>query len=508
MAIKRFIATKDTTITNAYKQSLSSRATASNMGASDILEVFTVYAQVSTSSTEESRALVNFNFTDVGSKRTDGDIPASGSVNFFLRMFNAEHSETVPISYTMQITAITKSWQEGYGLDMEEYSDVGYPDGVGATWISASDDSTSLSRGKWITAGGDFYTGVSNEYNYTASFDEDGTEDLEVDVTNLVEDFLDPRAQLSGSHGLGVRIAPVSASLAKSHYTKRFFARGSEFFFKRPMLEARWDSSKKDSSNNFYLSSSMMPAADNLNKLYLYNYVRGALQDIPNIGSGKRFLVSLVSGSADNVLPTGSFLSLPPGGSVRRDNETWATASRIEKGIYSASLAYNSSSITTVFPIWHSASNPAGASRVQYYTGSAITIQTYSPTAYNASPQHVSKITNLKSVYSTNETAVFRLYVREKDWNPTIYSKASTDIENKTIEDAYFKVIRIADDHQIIGYGTGSVNHTLLSYDASGSYFDLDMSMFEQDYAYGIKLLYKVSNKFVEQPEVFKFRVE
>jgi len=508
MAIKRFLANKDTTITNAYKQNLSSRATASNMGASDILEVFNIYAQVSTSSAEESRALVNFNFTDINSKRTDGDIPESGSVSFFLRMFNAEHSETVPTSYTMQITAITKSWQEGNGLDMEEYSDKGYPSGVGATWVSASDDSIGDIGGKWVTAGGDFYTGVSNEYNYTASFGEDGTEDLEIDVTNLVEDFLDSRAQLRGTHGLGIRIAPASASLSKSHYTKRFFARGSEFFFKRPVLEARWDDSKKDGASNFYLSSSLMPAADNLNKLYLYNYVRGKLEDIPNIGSGKRLLVSLVSGSADNLLPNGAFLNLPPGGSVRRDNETWATASRVEKGIYSASLAYNSSSITTVFPIWHSASNPAGASRVQYYTGSAITVKTNNPPSYNRTPSYVAKITNIKSVYSTNETGYFRVYVREKDWNPTIYSKASTDIETTIIEDAYYKVIRTVDDYQIIGYGTGSLNYTRMSYDASGSYFDLDMSMFEQDYTYGIKILYKVGSDYVEQPETFKFRVE
>ena len=64
------------------------------------------------------------------------------------------------------------------------------------------------------------------------------------------------------------------------------------------------------------------------------------------------------------------------------------------------------------------------------------------------------------------------------------------------------------DDYQIIGYGTGSLNYTRMSYDASGSYFDLDMSMFEQDYTYGIKILYKVGSDYVEQPETFKFRVE
>ena len=37
MAIKRFYAEQDNTITNAFKPNLTTRATGSNMGASDIL---------------------------------------------------------------------------------------------------------------------------------------------------------------------------------------------------------------------------------------------------------------------------------------------------------------------------------------------------------------------------------------------------------------------------------------------------------------------------------------
>ena len=47
-----------------------------------------------------------------------------------------------------------------------------------------------------------------------------------------------------------------------------------------------------------------------------------------------------------------------------------------------------------------------------------------------------------------------------------------------------------------------------MSYDSKGNYFDLDMDVFQKDYAYGIKLLLKVGGKYVEQEEVHKFRVE
>ena len=56
MAIKRFFATKDNTITNAFKDGLTTRGTGSNMGAADIVEVFSIYGQETSSSSELSRA--------------------------------------------------------------------------------------------------------------------------------------------------------------------------------------------------------------------------------------------------------------------------------------------------------------------------------------------------------------------------------------------------------------------------------------------------------------------
>ena len=47
-----------------------------------------------------------------------------------------------------------------------------------------------------------------------------------------------------------------------------------------------------------------------------------------------------------------------------------------------------------------------------------------------------------------------------------------------------------------------------MSYDKQGNYFDLDMSLFEADYAYAFQFVYYVNGKYVKQPEIFKFRVE
>jgi len=125
---------------------------------------------------------------------------------------------------------------------------------------------------------------------------------------------------------------------------------------------------------------------------------------------------------------------------------------------------------------------------------------------------YVVDITNLKTSYSREETAKFRIYTRAKDWCPTIYTVASKELENNIVEKIYYKIVRLVDEEDVIDYGIGTSqlnnDHTLVSYDALGSYFDFDMSLLEGGYMYGIKLMFSVNGEMLEQPETFKFRVD
>lgn len=121
--IKTYSASADTTITNAYKANLLTRGTGSNMGAADSLEIFSLYGQSSGSSDELSRALVRFDTEIISGDRTSGKIPASGSVDFFLKLYNAPHPFTLPKNFTLTAQPVAMSWEEGRGLDMDEYKD-------------------------------------------------------------------------------------------------------------------------------------------------------------------------------------------------------------------------------------------------------------------------------------------------------------------------------------------------------------------------------------------------
>ena len=71
-------------------------------------------------------------------------------------------------------------------------------------------------------------------------------------------------------------------------------------------------------------------------------------------------------------------------------------------------------------------------------------------------------------------------------------------------------VYRTIDRLEAVPFGTGSTAHTLMSYDSSGSFFDLDMSMLEPGYSYGVQLAFYNGSiaDWVELPSNFKFRVE
>jgi len=240
----------------------------------------------------------------------------------------------------------------------------------------------------------------------------------------------------------------------------------------------------------------LAPAADNLNVIYLYNYVRGRLTNIPGVGTG-RILVSLYSGSVDNSTPSGSKLTL-------YDGNTNITGGYKSTGIYTASMAITAAAtpLTTLYDVWHTGST-------QYSTGSITPIVLRGAQTV-ASPTYYMNITNLQGKYRSNETARFNLYIRNKNWEPTIYTVANTTPQSTTILSASYRVFRVMDAYEAIPYGTGSDLSTQMSYDVSGNYFDFDMKLLEPGYAYALKFAFYDTAlvSWVEQPGVFKFRVE
>lgn len=490
MAIKKYYSNADNTITSAYRTTLVSRGTGSNMGLSDILETFSIYGQETTSSTELERILIKFPVNKISQDRAAGQIPGAGNVKFYLNMYNAPHRQTTPRQAKLVILPISQAWQEGTGLDMEDYTDV-TNDGDGSNWVNAG------KAAPWARQGGDYLTTPVFSQTFPV-----GNEDLQVDITSLVEEWIDGSID---NYGVGVHFtssqeAYFDNSLAaddgpqlynpngstESWYTKKFFGRGSEFFFKRPTIEAVWDSSIKDDRGNFYASSSLLPASDNTRTVYLYNTIGGRLRNIPAIGTGQINLRIFTEESEGTQLATGPII----GGHV-------------STGIYSASFTLDTTA-SVVYDRWF---DPTFTNC--YYTGS-IEIKNHQVSNYNPYPNYVTNLTNLRPIYYTHETNRFRFYVREKDWSPTIYTAATKDNDTLIIESGSYQIHRVIDDLVVAPFSTGSNIGTEMSFDVSGNYFDFKMDFLAPGYSYGIKVAYydDTVSSYVEQPYIWKFRVE
>jgi len=543
MAIQRYTASADTTIVNAFKADLKTRGTGSNMGMADVMEVFSIYGRQTVSSStakgsqELSRLLVKFPIATIAADRNASRIPVSGSVSFYLRLYNAKTSKTVPKDFKFVVLPVSQSWQEGDGLDLENYRDE-TQNKEGANWLNAGSASTWQNVDGDASVGGSYKTGswrdsgkTMKQFIYTQTFGS-GLEDLEIDISGLVEEWI---AAETGSatdgvdnYGVGVHLsnsyeAYFSSSdgtnsgsvlenlpgAIKSYYTKRFFARGSQYFFKRPQLEARWNSIKRDDRASFYYSSSLAPSGQNLNTLYLYNYVRGRLVDIPEL-TDNQLLVSFYSGSSDNSSATGSAVLLyyPGAGS---GGKYAVTASRAATGIYSCSVAITAAStpLQVIFDVWHDGYNTPALGSTQLVTAS-LRPKTLGGHTNTREPVYYCNITNLQNSYLPTQNARMNLYIREKNWSPTIYTKANADPPTTSIVSASYRVYRVLDALNVVPYYTGSDFATGLSYDVSGNYFDFDMKLLEPGYSYALKFAFydPELKSWQEQDQTFKFRVE
>ena len=161
--------------------------------------------------------------------------------------------------------------------------------------------------------------------------------------------------------------------------------------------------------------------------------------------------------------------------------------------------------------MWYSGSHHhhnAQFQTVQYKTGS-ISVKRFESAVLSDTKKHYLSVTNRTSDYYYDQTHRIRLYVREKDWSPSVYTVATATPPSLTFESASYQIYRIIDDKVVIPYDTGSALATRLSYDVSGNYFDLNAPLLEPNYTYGVKFSIYDSDTltYEEQPFTYKLRV-
>ena len=487
MSIKKFFVQADTSIYNALTPSFNARGTEANTGAADSLEVFFIYGQdvranaVLSDKLEEARILINPNLQAIFSHY--GNAPSD--TKFVLRLFNAEHPFTVPREFTLNVYAITEEWLEGAGVDSDNYTDAG-----AASWSYRTEEEQWANPG--VLAGA--------EVPIASATFVTGTEDMEIDITTWLTANWNAPANTTFLITLPPSITN-GANNEENYYTKKFFSRSSEYFFKRPVIEARSEDAIYDNRGNFKAENKALSAGQNTQKIFLYNSIEGERTNFTPPAQDEELYVRIYTDADRTTLAD-----------IDGVND-WLEGEEHSTGIYFTEVILKDNSVSKIYDEWYYSAE--GDSAVEDRTvvyRSEIRVSQHLASSNTGHNDYFVSEANLKSTYSATEYAKFRFYTRLKDWSPTIYTVASKNIEANIVDKTYYKIIRLVDDEVIVDYGLGSdglnKEHTRLSYDELGSYFDFDISMLEPGYMYGIKLMFSLNGEKLEQPETFKFRVD
>jgi hypothetical protein len=521
--IRKYQISKNTTITNCYRGNMD-RATGSNSGFSDSLELFKISGGTTSGSRETARILVDYSIDDVKSDFYNNLLPTQSSMasaiaygpRFSLRLYDVPHALQIAEQYRIHVSAVDKNWDEGQGIDLDSRMDDGC-----ANWYTASVEEGGYVSA-WTIPGvscGEaelerFVLSGSKEPDYYI----DGHENLVHDVTSYVYRRLHNNeltggfiAKLEFDYSPGSDPSYSNAcsySFNDTKYTKRFSSRSSEFFLKRPVLQAAWDDSIIDARGEFWCSASD-GGETNSQVLAFYNYKNGAYRTVGSTTPNNLYVqiwTDPVSGSAVSGL---------------------AMANMPSVGIYTASLAIYSTS-SMVYDRWFDCSTNAC-----YFTGSVVMKRLDYSKLPICGQKYRFTMPELHSAYGNDSLERFIVQIYDDNYEPNNYAKIQAGKEVKFLPYVFYKIIRQVDGFPVLDYGTGSYSgfvsgtwnpwpaycmSTRLSQEASGNYFLADMSLFEPDYMYQISYLYgyakhdpKLGDIYLELEEAdqkFSFRVE
>lgn len=455
--ILRFKPVRDTFITNVRKRSVPQ--TGSNFGAAHSLDLFKVSgvsgAVGPVSGSGLSRLLLFFSTSSLDALHARGLTSSTTFTTYRLRLKHATTAETLPTSYDVEVLAASGSWDEGRGMDVDEFLDKGF-----ANWEKRT--STTF----WTNRGGDFHASPVSTYHF-----DDGFEDLETDVTQHFQ------AWASGTvpnHGLLVKMTASieSDSVYADYYIKRFYSRTTDFKDRAPYVEARWNDFLGDDRGRMKWGVT--------GSLFLYNVTAGNFSNISGVGTGSLFV--RVSDSSGTLM--------------------FVTASHVGRpGIYSASfvLPTGSYSGSVFFDSWF-------RSGATYMTG-AFSLEHEGATQFQPSSEYVARVVNLRNEYCIDEVPRLNVFFRRRGYNPTVVNTASLSVSPEIIESCFYAIENDSTRERVVSFGTGSQQHTRLSYDASGNYFHFPMENLNEGEVYRIVFLVDRLGERQLIDGGFKFRV-
>lgn len=466
-----------------------------------------------------NRILINFPLGDISSslKANTDNPPADGGLfgadaRYYLKMYNASSPVQAAKSFSTNIhLVISKSWNEGTGLDLDTYKHIGYSNWKNPN-STASWHTSGLGSGSAVeTNSPDRFADYLNYFSgsnkvITASFDT-GAEDMNVDITALVQPLLSGTGkQALPNQGFLVKLGRSEEKNSKDYIEKYFFSSDTHTIYS-PRLIVKYDDFKGD-DRNYVLT-------DTPNRFYLNYSKKGQLADIEGITNGptstnknqSSFLTcSIYSGNLSGTLPTGSALIVYKQGAYLGQQQN-LTCSRFQKGVYRTPFFQMSKSFLSgsgsgkFFDIWYNTTNTnANFAITRSFT--LLEDDTYASFTSLSPEELTTAMPGLQSVYRKDydKNVRFDVVVRKRG--------RSLDDPNRekifTIYTGSYEIIDHESKDKIIEFDD---TYTRLSYDENGNYFSLNMDSFDKNRTYEIHFKYKVEGNIFTDTSDHKFRI-
>jgi hypothetical protein len=328
-----------------------------------------------------------------------------------------------------------------------------------------------------------------------------GDEDLSVDITDWMLSWVDG-ANPETHYGIMIKFSDTEeTSGLTNEYTKKFFARLSQYFYKRPVLEMLYEdgvSTDNDGNRKDFILNSVLYNTPT-NYLYYHNKPRGFLEDVPG------YVADDGEGDPEPQLLVNIY--------DEDDNEIISdlTAVWVSTGVYRVAVNIPEGYLfATAYDRWFREEDVVNP----IFTG---TITIHCPNGGSAEVIETTKtklsIRELKPFYLNEEIVKFKIDAVDLHWNPNIYVSYYNDGRNQKekLSNTYYKIVRKIDNLVVVDYSCLSdtgVNYSKLYYNENYNYFTFYCDMLEAGYMYEIRFMSVINGEYWEHPEAFKFRIE
>lgn len=476
---KRLKADKDTYITNRVIK--GSRTTDANTGQAGTLDLFKLYDESSISGVtgsinELSRILIHFNLDPLraltGSKLDLSD----SSFKATLKMRDVFGGQTIPSNFNVVVFPLAKDWSEGNGRDTRLFRDLD-----SANFVSATNDVTwsqagASASGSTSDSNVDIYETADFGLSFATQAFPLGTEDLAVDVTNIVS------ATLKGDipdYGFRISFSGSQETDDKTRFVKRFTSRHANDPALRPSLECSFDDSILDNHKNFYFDVS--------GSLFLTNYSRGVESNIifqgAEVTGNNSLILKIFSGSGSTYFEkilTASQYSVGSNFQSGTYFSTFAIATNETGSLQTEIINAGSATFTEV---WTSLDETLP------FLSSTLVVTNTTKTAFSSNPDSVMIfIKNLEKSYKSTEEARFHIFAQR----PLITkaTKVKQQRDSIILDEMYYQVVDYNSRRIVIPFEETN-NGTRVSSSGDGMYFDLHMDSLEIGRTYAFEFKYK-----------------